>query len=130
MKESVVVAVRYENKALIVHKPKTAPDSLADQWHLPGGGKHPGESTMDVGVRETLEETGAHIHVTKQLYSNTTKKGTHVHWVAGEIVSSIDELVAGDDVDSVELIDIHKLPTRCAQAYKQWPTSVKNYFSE
>ena len=34
-------------------------------WCLPGGGMDPGESAEETSIRETLEETGLHVRVTR-----------------------------------------------------------------
>ncbi|MFT4250013.1 MAG: NUDIX hydrolase [Candidatus Woesearchaeota archaeon] len=128
MQESVIVAVKYENKALIVHKKENVNDYLAGEWHLPGGGKKVGESTTETGVRETHEETGLTVYITKYLATPLSKKGKLLHWVAGEI-TSVDGLVAGSDVDKAQRVSVNQVPLYCSKAYKTWPEEVKNYFS-
>lgn len=57
---SVTVCVRDEaERLLLIHKVDN------DRWALPGGGHDAGESISDTAVRETREETGVDVKVTR-----------------------------------------------------------------
>jgi 8-oxo-dGTP pyrophosphatase MutT (NUDIX family) len=50
-----VLVIDPEERVLLVHGPGVGP---AGYWVLPGGGVEPGESPVDVAIRELAQETG------------------------------------------------------------------------
>jgi 8-oxo-dGTP pyrophosphatase MutT (NUDIX family) len=61
------------------------------QWCLPSGGMEPGESPSEAAVRETFEETGLHVRVTRLV----------------GVYSDPHQLVVYADGNKVQIVAIH-----------------------
>lgn len=104
------------------------------KWGLPAGGVDPNESAKEAAIRETKEETGLDVRITKLLEVYSELPGLHSpHTVA--MVSYMDEVIGGKvstshESDAVEYWDIEDVPVwhppaearkeRARNAHKMW----------
>lgn len=62
-----------QTELLLIHRPHY------DDWSVPKGHKNPGETRMQAAIRETGEETGMHVAITRELppYFYALPSGEH-----------------------------------------------------
>ena len=100
-------------RVLLVHRPRY------DDWSLPKGGVHEGESLEDAAVREVLEETGLRCRILRELtaarYRYRTRRGALrpkvVHYflmerVGGQIETDGVEVDRADWFDATEAVKL------------------------
>lgn len=88
-----------ENKVLMVKQYVKRGDIV---WNFPGGNIEEGETPEQAAIRETKEETGCNIRLTKLLHVKNDRKYTFL----AEIVGGQKDLERVKSVDS-DIVDIH-----------------------
>lgn len=106
---TVDALIIYEEKLVLI-KRKNPP--YEDMFALPGGFVEIGETVEEAVIREAKEETSLDIEIIRLLgvYSDP-KRDPRGHTVSiCFIAAGYGDLKAGDDAESVNLVDIYNLP--------------------
>ena len=108
-KVAAAALILRDNQVLLVRR---ANDPQRGLWTLPAGFVDAGEDPAEAVVRECLEETGLHVHVSGLfdiISGQEHPRGAHILIVYRvEILAGV--LKAGDDVDSARFFAVHELP--------------------
>ena len=109
-----------------------------DRWCLPGGGMDPGESAAETCIRETLEETGLKVRVTR-LIGIYTSPDLVIEYTGGDRIQPVAfsfeaEVVGGEltlsdettefgyfsleEMDALDLMEHHKERIQDAVQYQ------------
>lgn len=87
---------------VVVHRPRY------DDWSLPKGKAHRGESDHDTALREVAEETGLRCVLGDELprvrYVTTKGEDKRVRWWAMTVAEDAG-FVSGDEVDEIRWVD-------------------------
>ncbi len=87
---------------VVVHRPRY------DDWSLPKGKAHRGESDRETAIREVAEETGLRCELGAELpsvrYVTTKGEDKTVRWWAMTVVDDLG-FVPGDEVDELRWVD-------------------------
>ena len=98
-----VVVFRPGRRVLLVHRPRY------DDWSFPKGKLEPGEHPVAAAVRETEEETGLHVRLTRPLadqhYQAAGRPKTVRYWT-GRVVGrdDVDDYAANHEIDAVRWV--------------------------
>lgn len=95
----IVAAVIVANGQVLLVRRGVAEGELS--WQFPAGEVEPGETSEDAAVRETYEETGLTISVTKRLGERVhPTTGRTMVYVAGDVIAGT--ALVGDEGDLAE----------------------------
>lgn len=82
-------------------------------WSVPGGTCEPGESYADTAARETLEETGLHVSIDRELWIAMIPVGDDRVFESHDFAATVThgKLAPGDDADDVRWFSEAELNT-------------------
>ena len=96
----------HTSRILIVH-------NRGRDWSLPGGAREPGETLEQTAIRETAEEAGIKVEITKLvsvIEKTTNGKRPHVlfFYFAAEVVEGTAHVVRPDEISEVKWVTIEE----------------------
>lgn len=97
--DSVLVVQQYNGQLVYVHNRKR-------KWELTGGKTEPGETIEETAIRESFEESGAHVDNVKVLGFYQLPSG-HVTVITSADVVSFDDIPATSETIDRQLGDVH-----------------------
>ncbi|MCA8938457.1 MAG: NUDIX hydrolase [Planctomycetes bacterium] len=87
LRDAVVVVIRDDFGHLLLAR-RAEVDTFPGVWNLVTGAANPGENLVDACRRETKEEIGIDIQVTRKLWESTTSGAPFVlHWYEAQALS-------------------------------------------
>ncbi|MCF7852053.1 MAG: NUDIX hydrolase [Simkaniaceae bacterium] len=89
-------------------------------WALPGGGIDQGESPEIAAIRETLEETGYHVDITRKTaeYSPINRLTRNTHVFECTIKNGLPTI--NDEIQDIRFFPIQNLPYHLPPPYPEW----------
>ena len=99
----------------------------AGLWSLPAGFMEYGETPGHCAIRESFEETGARIKLTKLvgIYSGLDDPRCHAILIVYAATLLSKRLIAGDDASEIGLFPFSKLPKEIAFRAHRW--AIRDY---
>jgi 8-oxo-dGTP diphosphatase len=119
----IVVVLDEARKQVLLHKREDF-----RLWALPGGAIEPGETASQAAIRETQEETGYDVMITRLVgeYSRPQYKDV-VYVFEGSIVGG-EAIKSGPETAAVAWFDIENIPSRLIPTTKEYiADAIANY---
>jgi len=104
-------AVVFHDNAVLLVKRKNPP--CANEWAIPGGHIHPGETLQQAAEREVLEETGIKIKAGEPVFSfdlieRDSNKNLLFHYVIIDLAAQYIEGIPQADDDALDAVWINR----------------------
>jgi 8-oxo-dGTP diphosphatase len=97
---AAVLLVDRGGRVLLQLRDGNAP-TWPDRWALPGGHIEPGESILDAGHRELLEETGLRADLAYYTTQDLPEPPRRKHYLIGGTTATQDDVILGEGVAMV-----------------------------
>lgn len=121
MNGSTVVAFNKTKKKILLVKRRDVP-----VWVLPGGGIEKGETPEHATVRETFEESGFKVRITRKVAEYRHADGRLNHLFEAEIIGG--KATLSSESKAVEFFDINNLPSLKHPSIDDWlKDTLKNH---
>lgn len=116
MKKSVVsIIFNFDRSSVLLIKRRDVP-----VWVLPGGGIDEGESPEDAAIRESLEETGLHVAITRKVAEYSPLNRLSLFTYLYECHELGGSLSTGDETQKVDFFPLDKLPETLFFLHREW----------